>query len=139
MWKRMFLMCVVLALLLGSAGAIWMNYATSSNEVITQFSKPIYMINISGKSFQSYHPLLGQRFNFDPLPLGGSPIATTSKIEPLVLGSVPAPHYVTDFGQNWEKNMKYAQTKSSFRVAENNKLSSLGPSWNIFDTGWIVI
>jgi len=139
MWKNMLMAILVSSIILGSAGAVWMSYAPSAGEVVAQFSKPVYTINMTGQPMQGYHPLLGQSFWFEPLPIAGQPAATSNKIAPVVLGSVPAPHYITDFGQNWERNMKFAQTRSSFRVAANNTLGSIGPSWNIFDTGWIVI
>lgn len=139
MLKNMIMVILMGSLVLGPAGAVWMNYAPGAGEVVLQFSKPVYTINTTGQSMQGYYPLIGQSFWFEAIPLAGQTAATSKNATPVVLGSIPVTHYTTDFGQNWERNMEFAQTRSSFKIAADNTLGSIGQNWNIFDTRWIVI
>lgn len=139
------ILCMIMAgmILFSGAEAAWITHATSSLEVAKEFTNPIYFTDlVSGNRtmlMSGYHPLLGQSFNFDPLILGQQSSLTPSGVQPYRIGSFSSPStpvYSTDFNQGWEKNLKYAQTRSSMMVTSGGNWSNLGTPWLIFDNQW---
>ncbi len=127
---------VIIALLFMAAsmasGTMWLyqepDYLHTGIQFTTPFFKPA---NLSPFEIINapYFPLLGEGFYTSAAPVTSKSLQPTVEIKSS--GKVEATPPFIEFSGNFEKNLKYAATKSSFRIGQGNGSSTLNMPWMI--------
>lgn len=132
MIKHLAMITMLLALSGISSGTMWLYQEPDYLQMGTQFTTPFFKpINLSPFEIINapYFPLLGEGFHTSAAPITSKSLQPTVEIKSN--GKVETAPPFIDFTGSFENNLKYAITKSSFRIGQDNQSANLSTPWMI--------
>jgi hypothetical protein len=115
-----------------ASGTMWLyqepDYLQMGNQFTAPFFKPA---NLSPFEIMNapYFPLLGEGFYTSAAPVSSKSPPPTVQINSS--GKVDVTPPFIDFSGHFENNLKYATSKSSFRIGQGNGSATLNTPWMI--------
>jgi hypothetical protein len=135
-WKTMMKHLAIIAVFLTAAsiasGTMWLSQEPDYLQIGGQFTAPFFKpTNLSPFEIINapYFPLLGEGFYANAAPVTQKSLQPTVEIKSS--GKVEMTPPFIDFTGHFENNLRYATTKSSFRIGQGSSSAALNTPWMI--------
>jgi hypothetical protein len=132
MIKHLVIIGLLFMVISAASGTMWLYQEPDYLQMGTQFTMPFFKpANLSPFEIINapYFPLLGEGFYTSAAPI--APKSSQPTVEIKSSGKVEVAPPFIEFTGNFENNLKYATTKSSFRIGQGNSSATLNAPWMI--------